>query len=362
MDRFISRAIALARKADPAPNPRVGAVLVRKGKVIGEGFHRRAGEPHAEIEAMEDARRREADQDAPRGATLYVSLEPCSHRMKRTPPCTDAIIAAGIRKVVYAMSDPNPMVSGAAVLMKAGLDVEGPIAEKEARAINMEYISGMAAKPFVAIKMAMSADGKTATRTGDSKHNISGPEAMRFVHSLRNEYDVVIVGAGTVRVDDPQLTCRLEGGRNPMRVVVDGRLSIPLRSKLLHNDDGKTLVAASEAAPAVKIEEIAKRTSAHVIVCGRKSVDLRALVEALGAMGMKKILIEGGSELNAEALKAGIVNRLYIIVAPKIIGGRNAVGVVGGEGIERIEQAARLSAPKIRKLGRDVLLQFDLIA
>ncbi len=361
MDRFMKLALELAEKADPYPNPRVGAVLVKGGRVIGRGYHHEAGLPHAEIEAMDDAVSSSGDRDAPRGATLYVTLEPCSHRLKRTPPCTDAIMARGISKVVYGMRDPNPLVSGAAALKKAGIDVEGPVAEKEARAMNRRYVESAGKRPFVAIKMAMSADGKTATRTGDSKHNISGPEAMRFVHLLRKEYDAVMVGAGTVIADDPMLTCRIEGGRDPFRIVIDGRLSIPLGAAVLRNRDGKTFVATSEAAPKAKVEEIAAASQAHVMVCGKRSVDLRALVEALGGMGMRKILIEGGSELNAEALKAGIVDRLYMVVAPKIIGGREATGVVGGEGIERMEQAIALGVPKIRRLGRDVLLQYELI-
>ncbi len=361
MDKHMRLALSLARKADPFPNPRVGAALVKGGKVIGQGYHRKAGLPHAEIEAMEDAVAISGRRDIARGATLYVTLEPCSHSLKRTPPCTDAIIAAGIARVVYGMKDPNPLVSGAAVLKRAGIDVEGPVAEKEARAMNRKYVASAGMKPFVAIKMAMSADGKTAARSGDSKHNISGPEAMRFVHGLRGEYDVVMVGAGTVIADDPQLTCRIAGGRDPLRVIVDGRLSIPLGSALLHNKDGRTFVATTEEAPEGKIKEIASSTEAHVMVCKGRSVDLRDLMDALGAMGMRKILIEGGSELNAEALKAGVVDRLYLIVAPKIIGGRASKGVVGGEGIERMAQALKLSNPKVRRLGQDILLQYEII-
>jgi diaminohydroxyphosphoribosylaminopyrimidine deaminase / 5-amino-6-(5-phosphoribosylamino)uracil reductase len=360
MDRFMERAIRLARKADPYPNPRVGAVLVKDGKIIGEGFHLRPGMPHAEIEAIEDARRRSGDRGAVRGAVLYVTLEPCSHTLKRTPPCTDAIIAVGIKKVVYGMGDPNPLVKGAAILKKAGVVVEGPVAEKEARGMNKEYISGLATKPLVTIKMAMSADGKTATRTGDSKHRISGPEEMRFVHRMRNEYDVVMVGAGTVIVDDPKLTCRIEGGRDPIRVVVDGKLRIPMDADVLRRDDGKTIIATSELAPKSKIEGIALSTSAHVFVCGRKEVDLRALTEALGGMGVRKIMIEGGSELNAKALEAGIVDRLYFVVSPKIIGGREAKGVVGGLGVAKVSEAVQLRLVKTKRLGDDLLLEFEV--
>ncbi len=360
MDRFMKLALALAGKADPSPNPRVGAVLVKGGKVIGQGYHHKAGLPHAEIEAMRDATA-VYGAGVVRGATLYVTLEPCSHRLKRTPPCTDEIIRAGISKVVYGMRDPNPLVSGASALRKAGIAVQGPAAAKEARAMNERYADSVGKRPFVAIKMAMSADGKTAPRGGESKHSISGPEAMRFVHRLRAEYDAVMVGAGTVRADDPRLTCRIAGGRDPLRVIVDGRLTTPPGSALLRNKDGKTFIATSEAAPAERVAEIATSTQAHVMVCSGGTVDLRQLVDALGAMGARKVLIEGGSELNAEALKAGIVDRLYLIVAPKIIGGRETKGVVGGEGIERMAQAIRLGEPKVSRLGQDVLLQYEII-
>jgi diaminohydroxyphosphoribosylaminopyrimidine deaminase/5-amino-6-(5-phosphoribosylamino)uracil reductase len=359
--RFMKMALRLAKLSQPFPNPRVGAVLVRGGKVIGEGHHRRAGLPHAEIEAIEDARRRSGDRDAVSGATLYVSLEPCSHRMKRTPPCTEAIIAAGIRRVVFGMSDPNPLVSGAAVLRAAGVEVEGPVATREGEAINQRYIRSVSSRPYVAIKMAMSADGKTATRTGDSKHRISGPEERLFVHRMRNDYDVVMVGAGTVITDDPKLTCRISGGRDPIRVIIDGRLRIPMGADVLRRDDGKTIIATTSLAPKRKVEAIARGTSAHVFVCGGKEVDLRALVGALGAMGARKIMIEGGSELNAKALGAGIVDRLYLSIAPKIIGGRGAKGVVGGVGIEKLSQAIRLGNLKVKRLGKDLLLQYDVI-
>jgi diaminohydroxyphosphoribosylaminopyrimidine deaminase / 5-amino-6-(5-phosphoribosylamino)uracil reductase len=356
---FMRLAMRLAKKADPYPNPRVGAVLVKGGKAVGWGFHKAPGLPHAEIEAINDAKRRSFDPHAPKGATLYVTLEPCSHTAKRTPPCTDAIAREGIAKVVYAMRDPNPLVSGAKALMAAGIAVIGPTDRRAAERMNTRYMRNISEKPQVTIKMAMSADGKTATRTGDSRW-ISGTESRSLAHRMRAESDAIIVGAGTVKADNPELTSH-GAGRNPYRVVVDGRLSIPMRSKILHNRDGRTIVATTSRAPRARMRALG-RTDASVIVCGRDRVDLKVLFAGLSAMGMKRILIEGGNELNAEALESGVVGRLCIFIAPKIIGGKGALPVVGGRGISRMAQALRLQDMKIRRIGRDYLLEAKINA
>jgi diaminohydroxyphosphoribosylaminopyrimidine deaminase/5-amino-6-(5-phosphoribosylamino)uracil reductase len=356
--RFMKLALSLAKKADPFPNPRVGAVLVKGGKIIGMGYHCRAGLPHAEIEAIEDAKLKTRNQHAARGATLYVTLEPCSHTMKRTPPCTKAIIAHGLKRVVYAMRDPNPLVSGAKELKRAGIQVSGPGGEKEAMALNKRYIANIARQPFVAMKMAMSADGKTATRTGDSRW-ISGAKARDFVHRMRSGFDAVMVGAGTIKTDDPELTTHGKG-RNPWRIIVDGRLSMPLDARLLKNMDGKTIVVISGKAEQAKALAI-QRAGARVLVCGSGPVDLRKLVAALGAMGIKRILIEGGSELNAAAMAAGIVDRLYLFIAPKIIGGKDAKPVIGGRGIGKMGDAPRLEGMRMRRIGEDLLLEASIM-
>jgi len=356
MDRFMELALRLARKADPFPNPKVGAVLVKEGKVIGVGYHKAPGKPHAEIEAIHDAKRRTRNPDAPCGATLYVTLEPCSHSMKRTPPCTDAIISCGITKVVYGMDDPNPLVSGATVLRKAGVETRGPAAKKKAAELNKRYIEDVRRKPFVAIKVAMSADGKTATRTGDSRW-ISGRKSRELVHKMRTEYDAVMVGAGTVIADDPQLTSHGKG-RDPYRIIVDGKLKTPLGAKVI-GKDRKIIIAACEGASRRKARLLSR--NAQVFLSGKRKVDLKKLVHALGALGMKKIVIEGGGELNAEALGAGIVDRLYIFIAPKIIGGKEARGVFGGVGAERIKDSVKLKKVKERRIGEDLLLEYDLI-
>ncbi len=348
---FMGLALRLAKKGNPFPNPRVGAVIVKGGKVLGKGHHRKAGMPHAEIEAIREA---EKDGHDIREATLYVTLEPCSHENKRTPPCTSAIIEKDIREVIYAMKDPNPLVSGAKVLERAGVKVKGPTAQRKAEAINRRYIVSVTEKPFVAIKMAMSADGKTATRTGDSKW-ISGKESRDYVQRLRAEHDAVMVGAGTVRKDNPRLTARMKGAKNPMRIIVDGRFSSPLASKVMREG---TILAVSERASGKKIEA-ARKKGAQVFVFEGETVDMRLLVRALGAMGLKKILIEGGSELNASALEAGIVDRFYLFVAPKLIGGRDAKGVIGGLGIDRMSQAREVRGMKVKKVGKDLLLVFE---
>ncbi len=348
---FMGLALRLAKKGTPFPNPRVGAVIVKEGKVLGTGYHRKPGMPHAEIEAMREA---EGNGHEVKGATLYVTLEPCSHKNKRTPPCTSAIIEKGINKVVYAMKDPNPLVSGAETLEKAGVKVRGPTAQKKAEAINRRYIASVTEKPFVAIKMAMSADGKTATRTGDSRW-ISGKESREYVQRLRTEYDAVMVGAETVSKDNPRLTARIKGAKGPARVIVDGRLSIPLTSRVMREG---TILAVSERASKKKIDA-ARAKGAQVFVFEGKRVGIGLLVRTLGTMGMKKILIEGGSELNASALEAGVVERFYLFIAPKLIGGRDAKGVIGGLGIDKMSNAKKTGDFETRKVGKDILLVFD---
>jgi diaminohydroxyphosphoribosylaminopyrimidine deaminase/5-amino-6-(5-phosphoribosylamino)uracil reductase len=235
--------------------------------------------------------------------------------------------------------------------------VAGPTNPKEAAAINRRYIELVSKKPFVAIKMAMSADGKTATRTNDSRW-ISGPESRALVHRMRRDFDAVMVGAGTVEKDDPELTAH-GMGRDPHRIIIDGRLRISPDSRVVRKKDGLTIVVACEKAERAKALAI-QRDGARVLVCGRDSVDLKKLMIALGAMGIRKILIEGGSELNAHAMKAGIVDRLYLFIAPKIIGGRDALPVIGGIGIDRMSGAKKLSKPKVRKIGNDVLLEYKI--
>lgn len=357
MDTFMELAFELAKKSNPFPNPRVGAVLVKNNKILGAGHHKKPGMPHAEIEAIKNAKQK--NRASLEGSTLFITLEPCSHKNKRTPPCTEAIISSGISKVVFAMNDPNPLVDGAKVLREAGLKVVGPVSRQRAKALNKPYLDNLSKKPLVVLKMAMSADGKTATKTGDSRW-ITGKKAREYVHKLRSEFDAVVVGAGTVNKDNPRLTARLKGARNPYRIIVDSDLCIPLDSNLLKCRDGKTIIATTEKAPKTRMKEIENKTKSRIFPCGEKLVDMRRLILSLSAMGMKKIMLEGGSELNACALEAGIVDKLCLFVAPKIIGGRNAKGVIGGAGIDRMAQAAKLEHAKTKKFGRDILLEFNI--
>jgi diaminohydroxyphosphoribosylaminopyrimidine deaminase/5-amino-6-(5-phosphoribosylamino)uracil reductase len=257
------------------------------------------------------------------------------------------------------MNDPNPLVSGVNILKDAGIKVKGPTNQRKAEAMNKEYMKKIKKKPFVAIKMAMSADGKTATRTGDSKW-ISGKKSRNFVHKLRSEYDAVMVGAETVKADNPRLTARIKGGRNPVRIIVDGDLCIPLDSKVLKRKDSKTIIATSEKASMKRIKEVATKSGTNIFVCGKKKVDLRALVDVLASIGIIKILIEGGSELNSKALEAGVVNKLYLFVSPKIIGGKNAKGVIGGNGVEYVKDAKTLKNMRVKVFDKDILIEYDL--
>jgi len=345
-------ALSLAKKANPHPNPRVGAVIVKNKKIIGRGHHKKAGQPHAEAEAISDAEKNGTDVA---GATLYVSLEPCSHNSKRTPPCTELIIEKKIKKVVYGMKDPNPLVNSRKVLQNAGIVVTGPVAEEKARAINRKYLENISKKPFVAVKMAMSADGKTATKTGDSKW-ISSDKSRGFVAKLRAEYDAVMVGAGTIIADNPRLTARVSGAKDPIRIIVDGKLKIPLNSRVVRSG---TIIATTKQASSKKIKAI-KAGGADVFACGKEKVDLKMLLHSLSAMGIKKILIEGGSELNADALESKIIDKFYIFIAPKIIGGTAAPGVIGGSGISSMKKARKVSNMRVKMIGTDILVEFEV--
>ena len=341
-------ALELASMAEPFPNPKVGAVLVQNGRIIGRGFHKAPGKPHAEIEAIKNARE---NKEKVSGAILYVTLEPCAHKNKRTPPCTEAIIKNRIKRVVFAMEDPNPLVDCRSTLERAGIEVVGPTNEKRAALINRRYIKHISKRPFVTIKMAMSADGKSATRTGDSKW-ISSEKSRQEVLKMRAKADAVMVGSGTIKADNPRLTARTRGAKDPYRVIVDSDLCIPLNSKVLQNTDEKTIIATAERAPKKKLAKMK-----NVFVCGKEKVDLQKLVLGLSAMGIKNILIEGGGELNASALEEGIVDKLCLFIAPKIIGGKEARGIFGGKGIALVKNARKIKKMKSRNIGCDILLE-----
>jgi len=355
---FMRTALRLAIRGagSVSPNPLVGAVLVRGGKIVGSGYHRFFGGPHAECYALETAR------DKARGADLYINLEPCSH-FGKTPPCADALISAGIRRVFIGMRDPNPLVSGSGIkkLAAAGIAVETGILERECRKLNEAFIKYITRTiPFVYLKLAASLDGKIATRSGDSKW-ITGTASRRLVHRLRSEVDAVMVGIGTVLGDDPLLTARLDAvaNKNPLRVIVDSRLRTPLSSKLLATArDVPTIIATTDNRAKSRAAAVLN-SGAELLTLPQRNgrVNLKLLMKKLGQRGIAKLLIEGGSELSAAALQDGIVDKVLFFYAPKIIGGTNSYPMVGGSGSEKISRAIKLTDIHYRKVGEDILME-----
>jgi diaminohydroxyphosphoribosylaminopyrimidine deaminase/5-amino-6-(5-phosphoribosylamino)uracil reductase len=349
----MARAVALAQRAlgRTSPNPAVGAVVVKAGRVVGEGWTRPAGGPHAEVVALRQAGGRAA------GATLYVTLEPCAHH-GRTPPCADAVIAAGLARVVVAVGDPNPLVRGRGLraLRRAGLDVTTGVLADEAGAVSAWFRHFIVRRrPFVLVKLAASLDGRIATAGGESRW-ISGPEARRFVHELRNRVDAVLVGSGTVVADDPALTCRLRGGRDPLRVVVDGRLRTSPRARMLRQrSKAATLIATTRDAAPARAAALARAGAEVVPVASRRGkIALDALLTELAARGVVSILVEGGGELAAALLRARLVDRLLIVTAPTIIGG-DGRAMLGSLALRRLAEAPRLVDERVTRLGADLL-------
>ena len=359
---WMRRALDLAVRARgrTSPNPMVGAVIVTDGQVVGEGFHAYAGSDHAEVAAL-----REAGPAAAEG-TLYVSLEPCCHQ-GRTPPCVDQILGAGIRRVVAAGEDPNPSVSGRgfASLREAGVRVEVGLLGEEAARLNEAFFKHIrTGVPFVTLKVAASLDGKIATRTGESRW-ITGESARRRVHQLRNEVDAVLVGIGTVLRDNPLLTTRLgiADQRDPIRVIVDNLARLPLRAKVVNRaSTAPTILAVSQMAPRTKLEAL-EREGVQVIVVENspRRVSLERLLELLGKRGILSVMIEGGAEINASALREGIADKVLVFLAPILIGGKSTPTAVGGEGIESLAQALRLRDVRIERFDGDILVEGYLV-
>ena len=335
-----------------SPNPLVGAVIVRENRIVAVGWHRQAGTEHAEIHALNMAKKLAV------GATLYVTLEPCAH-YGRTGPCVKAVIGAGIRRVVVAMEDPNPVVSGRgiAMLQDAGIDVRCGVLEEEARRQNEIFIKWVTTgMPFVWMKMAMSLDGRIATVDGESRW-ITGEAARRQGHAMRDEMDGILVGVGTVLADDPQLTTRWPvEGHNPRRIVLDSRARTPLTAKLLHDQAAPTFIAVTEAEPEVRVKAL-RQTGAEILYCGKgPHVDLPCLLAQLGKREICSLLIEGGSTVNFSFLVAGLADKVTAFLAPKFLGGRTAVGAVGGEGFSHLTEAAALTDIQMEWLGDAVVL------
>lgn len=363
-EQFMKRAIELAKQGVgwTAPNPLVGAVVVKNGRVIGEGYHRKYGELHAERNALA------ACSEDPAGATLYVTLEPCCHYGK-TPPCTEIIIEKKIAKVVIGSRDPNPKVAGkgARILREHGIEVVEDYMREACDALNPVFFHYITTKtPYVVLKFAMTLDGKIATRTGASKW-ITGEAARNHVHQLRSRYAGILAGIGTVLADDPMLNCRIDGAHQPLRIILDSHLRIPMGSRLVRSaKEYPLLVVCNESARereegASRIQKL-EEAGAKVWTLPEKNghPDLNVLMQRLGEEKIDSVLIEGGGTVNEAALKAHIVHHVYAYIAPKIFGGEDAKTPVEGSGIRLPQECAKLRLAKITVLLNDMLLEYDV--
>lgn len=358
-ERFMARAVELARRGAgwTSPNPLVGAVIVRDGRIIGEGWHHRFGGPHAEREALA------ACGESPAGATAYVTLEPCCHTGK-TPPCTEALIEAGIARVVVGVLDPNPLVAGRGneALRRAGIEVAVGVLEPSCRAVNEPFLHAMEQRrPLVIAKYAMTLDGKVATREGLSRW-VTGEAAHRRVHEDRHRHAGVMVGIGTALADDPLLTCRLDGREvsQPARVVVDAAARLPLESQLVRTaSEAPVIVAVAEGALLARRNALAERGCAVVAVPAREGrVDPRILMELLWQrFSLDSLIVEGGPTLLGSLFDEGLVDRVQAYIAPKIFGGLEALGPVAGCGVGDPADAPVLSEVSLQMMGGDVLLE-----
>lgn len=350
--KYMQLALKLAALGRTSPNPKVGCVITKFGFIVGQGYHKKAGLPHAEIEALKKAGKRA------KNATMYVNLEPCCH-YGRTPPCTKAIINAGIKKVVVAMQDPNPKVNGKGIdqLKKVGIKVETGMMQKEAVKLNEYYIKHITTKlPFVILKQATSLDGKIATKTGDSRY-ISNEKSLNYVHNLRNSVDAVLVGIDTVLKDNPRLTCRIPNGKDPKRVIVDSKLRMPLNSDVLN--DGNVIIATTKFCNKKKKRGLEEK-NIELMIFNDKKIKLRKLMEELAKKEIISVLIEGGAEIAGSAIDEKIVDKVIFIISPKIIGGNNALSAVGGEGTAKISNSIELRNLRFRRFDDDVVIEGNL--
>ena len=356
---YMQMALDLAVKGlgNTSPNPMVGAVIVKDGRVIGKGFHERYGDLHAERNALRDC------TEDPKDATMYVTLEPCCHTGKQ-PPCTDAVIASGIRKVVVGSSDPNPEVAGKGIqiLREHGIEVVEGFMKEECDALNYVFFHYITKNtPYVVMKYAMTIDGKIATYTGLSKW-VSCEASREDVQQLRKRYSSIMVGIGTVLADDPMLTCRIPGARQPVRVICDSDLNIPVESNIVGTArDYKTIIATSSNDSSKKDELIGCGCQILDIPSYDGLIDLEALMRELGKMKIDSVLIEGGGTLNWSMVKHGLVDRVVTYIAPKFFGGDTAKSPVEGQGFEEPYQARNLKVVSVRRCDTDIVIESEVI-
>lgn len=356
--KFMKEALRQARrgKGRTSPNPMVGAVIVRNGKVIASGYHKRAGQNHAEIEAL-----KKIGWSARANDLLYVTLEPCSH-YGRTPPCTEAILKSGLRRVVVGMKDPNPNVSGGGsnYLAEKGIEVKTGVLESECQRLNEAFLHFITTcRPFVIAKSALTLDGWSATSVGHSKW-ITNEISRQFVHRLRDRVDGVLVGVGTVIADDPVLTTRLKhrNGKDPIRIIVDTHLRIPHNAKILDpNSESMTFIAVSEDVSHESLTRI-ERHGVSPIVCPTKGgkIDLSGLMDILGGMSVVSIMVEGGASVMGYMIRERMIDKFYIFKAPKILGGSDGIPMARGDGPEKMDESLSLKDLKVKRFGDDILL------
>lgn len=365
-NEYMLRAIELAKRGVGAvnPNPLVGAVIVRDNKILAEGWHERYGELHAERNAIKHFYEKYPNENL-KGATIYVTLEPCCHYGK-TPPCTEAIIENGFQKVVVGSDDPNPLVAGKGIRMlrNAGIEVITQVMKKECDALNYVFFHYIRTKtPYVVMKYAMTMDGKIATYTGRSKW-ITGEKAREHVHKDRNRYTAIMAGVGTVIADDPMLNCRLpEGGRSPVRIICDTNLRTPIESQLVSTADKLRTIIATACTDSERQKPYLEKKCEIIevpIVPQGQSIDLTVLMTKLGEKNIDSILLEGGSTLNFSALKSGIVNRVQAYIAPKLFGGAEAKTPIGGIGFAEVEDSMKLKNMQVSMFDDDILIEGEL--
>ena len=358
-EKYIRKAIALAKRAKgkTSPNPLVGAVIVKNGKVISTGYHKKAGQPHAEVNAINSAKK------SLKGATLYINLEPCCHHGK-TPPCTDAVVNAGIKEVYIGMLDPNPLVSGKGVanLRRHGIKVVAGILEDECKKLNEIFIKCITKKiPYVILKCAATLDGKTASESGDSKW-ITNEKSRAFVHKLRHEVDAILIGSGTLTKDNPRLTTRIEGKRtrNPVRVILDRTLKISKDANVLKKTNiGDTIIFCGKDASKKKSELLLKKRAVIVRIAEKDGhLDLRTVLKRLYKLGITSVLVEGGKDVHSSFVKKKLADKMYLFFAPKIMLGNKALPIFGGESKSLIKSAINVNLDNVKRFGDDLMVEF----
>lgn len=348
---YMKLAITLAQQTSgqTSPNPAVGAVIVKNGQIVGIGAHLHAGSPHAEVHAIQMAGAKAI------GADLYVTLEPCNH-FGKTPPCTELIIQSGIKRVRIATEDPNPLVTGKGIkqLQNAGIDVEVGLCKKEADNLNKTFFHFIKTKqPYVTLKAAISLDGKIATHNGDSKW-ITSSEARLDVHELRHTHDAILVGINTVISDDPLLTTRLpRGGKNPIRIILDTHLRIPLHARVVKDESAKTIVFTGNSFDNNKKDKLIN-TGVDVVSLSTESIVIRDVLTYLGSNNVVSLLVEGGSEIHASFINERLFQQIIFYVAPIFIGGKQSISVIGGQGANFICEGTKLMFQSIAQIGPDM--------